>query len=76
MELNRKKDFDGSLCVRGVLAPGMNERWSFLTTGLAERLRVIANAAWWDGEVQVKYDLERRDAYEKAEPSFACALGR
>ncbi|KAL3670999.1 hypothetical protein V7S43_004183 [Phytophthora oleae] len=63
-KIKSKKDFDGSLCVRGVLAPGMNERWPFLSKGLAEKLREIANAAWWDGEVQVKYDLKSRDDYE------------
>ncbi|KAG1692482.1 hypothetical protein DVH05_025234 [Phytophthora capsici] len=58
-------DFDGALCVRGVLAPGMNDRWPFLSKGVAEKLSKIASTAWWDGEVQVKCDLKSRDDHEK-----------
>ncbi|KAG1702109.1 hypothetical protein DVH05_009901 [Phytophthora capsici] len=61
----RKEPFDGTLCVRGVLAPGMNGKWPFLSKGLAEKLSEVANAAWWDGEMQVKCDLKSRDDYEK-----------
>ncbi|KAG1692483.1 hypothetical protein DVH05_025235 [Phytophthora capsici] len=58
-------DFDGALCVRGVLIPGMNDRWPFLSKGLAEKLSEIASIAWWNGEVQVKCDLKSRDDHEK-----------
>ncbi|KAG1692484.1 hypothetical protein DVH05_025236 [Phytophthora capsici] len=58
-------DFDGALCVRGVLTPGMNDRWPFLSKGVAEKLSEIASTAWWNGEVQVKCDLKSRDDHEK-----------
>eukprot|EP00644_Phytophthora_capsici_P017089 jgi/Phyca11/537536/estExt2_fgenesh1_pg.C_PHYCAscaffold_960015 len=33
--------------------------------GVAEKLSKIASTAWWNGEVQVKYDLKSRDDHEK-----------
>ncbi|KAK1946689.1 hypothetical protein P3T76_002241 [Phytophthora citrophthora] len=67
-----KQGFDGSLCVRGVLAPnsdeGKNElhqRWPFLTKGLVGKLREIANTAWWDGQTQVENDLKDRSEHDE-----------
>ncbi|KAK1942021.1 hypothetical protein P3T76_006343 [Phytophthora citrophthora] len=66
-------EFDGALCVRGMFASSTDQenderiqRWPFLSKGLVELLREIANTAWWwDGQDKVEYDLKGRREYEK-----------
>ncbi|KAK1942009.1 hypothetical protein P3T76_006331 [Phytophthora citrophthora] len=72
-------EFNGSLCVRGVLTPNsdegdkMHQRWPFLTKGLVGE---IANTAW-DGKAQVENDLKRRSDHEKeTRQSFSPVLSK